>query len=140
VKREGFASNERMNLLDNQTQRYGIDTDAAVKREGYDVQRELAYLDSNTKLQIQNMSSSTQLAVTRMGKEYDLQLQASENARTIFQQMATNITNIDQSNLSVEGKRNAIQRQMAITQDALNVMGDVGSIPNMASYYYGNYA
>lgn len=169
VRREGYASNERMNALDNDTQRYGIDTNAAVtregyrwqdtwnsrdndtrrygidvgaavQREGYSVQRELGYLDANTRTNIANMSNATQVAVAQMGHEYQAQLQSSVNAQNMFNNMSAQIAAIDRDpNLSVDGKRNAIQRQMSITRDALGVMGDVANVPNLGYYYGGGY-
>lgn len=128
-----------LGYLENDTKRYGIDVNAAVQREGFQVERELGYLDANTRTNIANMSNATQISVAQMGHEYAAQLQASESASAQFRQMSANIAEIDMSNLSTQGKKYAIERQMMQTRDILGVLGDVGSIPNMGYYYRGGY-
>lgn len=113
--------------------------DADVRREGFSVQRELGYLDANTRSNIASMSNSTQIAVAEMGHQYQQQLQASEAAAAQFRQMSQNLLQIDGSNLDVQSKEYAKERQMMLTADALNLIGSVNNVPNLGYYYQGGY-
>lgn len=139
VKREGFSSQERMNANDNDTRRYGYDVNAAVQRENIAKDRELGYLDANTRTNIAQMDSNTKLAVTQMGKEYDLLLQSSINSQNLYSNMARTISEIDRSSLDPQSKAYAIDRQMMVTRDALNTDGAVSGIPNLGMWFQGGY-
>lgn len=152
-------ANTRMDLgkMDSDTRRYIADQDVGVRRElgyldadvrregyqvqreGFDVQRELGYLDANTRTNIANMDNSTQLSIAQMGNEYKSQLQSQAASSDIFRNMSAQIAAIDQSGLDTQSKKNAIERQMMLSRDALNVMGDVGNVDNLAYYYNGGY-
>lgn len=128
VRREGYATQRELGYLD-----------ASVRREGFSTQRELGYLDANTRTNIANMSNATQIAVSEMGYQYQQVLQANELASRQFQQMSQNIASIDMSNLDVQSKQYAIDRQMMQTRDILNITGDISNIPNLGYYYAGGY-
>jgi hypothetical protein len=70
VRREGYQSNERMNALDNSTQRYGIDTTATTARRGQDITKELGYLDDSTR----RYGIDTNANVTMRGQDVQKEL------------------------------------------------------------------
>jgi hypothetical protein len=129
-----------LGYLDANTQKYVADQNASVARSAQDVQRELGYLDANTRTNIANMSNATQLQVADLSNQYQQQISASNSMQQFMQNSTAQIAAIDRDpNLSVEGKANAIQRQIAQTRDTLNMMGQISNIPNLGQYYSGNY-
>lgn len=121
------------------TQKYVADQDAAVKLQGIDVQRELGYLDANTRQNIAQMSSNTQLQVAQLSKQWDSLIQSQGSASDVMRNASAQIAAIDQSNLDPASKQAAINRQIAMAQDQLSVLGDVASIPDLGYYYQGGY-
>lgn len=117
---------------------YSADQSLAGTKYSADTQKELGYLNANTQTNIANMSNATQIAVQNLQGQYNAQIQASNAANQYFQNMTSQIAAIDRDpNLSVDGKQNAIQRQLDLAPQAFSILRDVNDIPNLGAYYTG---
>lgn len=104
----------------------------------------LANLDADTRLQMANLDAATKTSLATLDGQYRNLLQTNQSASTAFNQVATNLANIANSNLSEEAKADATATQMNILNELLRQQAAVaGADPsgvselNLGGYFGG---
>lgn len=106
---------------------------------------QLATLDANTRMQIANLDAATKTQLATLDGQYRNLLQTNQSASSAFNQVATNLANIANSNLSAQAKQDATATQMNILNQLLQQQAQVaGTAPaavsslNLSGYFDWN--
>lgn len=119
--RETNSTNERMNVLDNQTQKYGIDTNAAVQREDIGMRRDVATMQDRTNRDIAQWDNSTRMSLGRL--DYDARI-ATTRMTTATQERVAQINGQFSERIANTQVAGDLQKQFMVT------MANIEQAPN----------
>lgn len=144
------ASNDASKLAYGTQAQYnlaGMDSQmrAAIANQATRTQLETANLEANTRMQIANLDAATKTQLATLDGQYRNLLQTNQSASSAFNQVATNLANIANSNLSAQAKQDATATQMNILNQLLQQQAQVaGTDPaavsslNLSGYFDWN--